>query len=63
MPSYFCCRCHDLITCDLETDPNTIVCEKCTKLSAQAVKGGVKKDQNEDKDKANIEICPISDWK
>jgi len=63
MPFYFCCRCHDLITRDAGTDPNAVVCDKCAQTLESSVKDGVKKDQNENKDSANLKICPISDWK
>lgn len=63
MPSYFCSRCHDLITLDEATDPNTVVCEKCNLMFAPAIGEDIKKDRNGQKDKANIKICPVADWK
>ena len=61
MPSYFCCKCHSLITINEVTDPNTVMCEKCKKKSLSPAEKDAEEHSNGQKDKEERENDPAQD--
>lgn len=61
MSSYFCCKCHKLLTADSQTVPNTFVCAKCKNENTAEVKEEV--GFPETTDEQNFVICSVSERK
>ncbi len=61
MPSYFCCKCHKLMTACSQTVPNTFVCAMCKKESSAEVKEDISFPQTTDEQ--NFVICSVSERK
>jgi hypothetical protein len=60
MPSYFCCKCHELQSSDLQVAPAKFVCEQCKKEESASGKEDVS--SPETNDEQTLVVCGIADW-
>lgn len=64
MPSYFCCKCHKLISSDRTVPAEAFVCSGCGAEAGQEKNGSSSKKvgdgQGEDE---HLAVCALDDWR
>jgi hypothetical protein len=64
MPSYFCCKCHRLVSAERNVPPDAFLCPDCREESRIKKSGSIQKKVGDgEAEEEQLAVCSVGDWR